>query len=169
MLQPYPEPLPLFLELGRVLIKRGEGRRNLAYDDLTGKTLRPGMQLRGQVTVGWGRNLTDKGLSDAECDLLLGYDLIDAHEAAVAFVGEETWSKLDPVRKAVLIDMGHNLGADRLGRFHAFRAAIQAQDWLAAEQSMKQSLWHRQVGGRALHLEHMMRTGEDRTWQARLV
>lgn len=156
----------LYRELGRALIRKGEGRRLFAYDDLTGQKLEPPVQLRGKVTVGWGRNLTDKGLSAVECDVLLGNDLDDAIAIAADYLGQDFWPQLDPVRQAVLIDMAHNLGARGLGGFVRLRRAILARDWDAAVLSMKESLWHRQVKGRAVYLEQMMADGQDRTYQA---
>lgn len=156
----------LYRELGRALIRKGEGRRLFAYDDLTGTKLQPAQQLRGKVTIGWGRNLTDKGLSAGECDQLLEHDLDDAVAAAAAFVGQEAWAALDHVRRAVLVDMAHNLGAVGLGHFVRLRRAVVDGDWDAAVLSMQQSLWHRQVKRRAVYLEQMMADGRDRTYEA---
>lgn len=67
---------------------------------------------------------------------------------------------IDPVRRAVVIDMLFNLGLPRLLKFKNTLAAIRAGDWEAAAKGMENSKWYGQVRLRAVELVRMMRTGE---------
>jgi len=67
---------------------------------------------------------------------------------------------LDPVRRAVFIDMLFNLGLSKFLLFKKFLAAVQREDWPEAKAQLIDSKWHRQVGNRALELEEMILTGE---------
>ena len=56
------------------LIEDHEGRRSHIYTDTVGK-----------LTIGVGRNLTDRGLSDDEIDYLLANDIKIAKRPSAAF------------------------------------------------------------------------------------
>jgi lysozyme len=68
--------------------------------------------------------------------------------------------ELDPVRRAVVIDMLFNLGLPRLLKFKHTLAAIRAGDWEAAARGMENSKWYGQTRTRAVELVRMMRTGK---------
>jgi lysozyme len=125
-----------------------EGRKAKLYQDTVGKW-----------TIGVGRNLSDRPLSNAAIDFLLDED-IESHtrELHVAL----PWVKqLDPTRQAVLIDMAFNLGVGGLLKFKRTLASIQRGDYDLASQEMLESLWARQVGQRAHTLSQMLRTGRN--------
>jgi len=67
---------------------------------------------------------------------------------------------LDPVRRAVVVDMLFNLGLPKLLKFKNTLAAIRQGDYERAARGMLNSKWARQVGRRAKELSEMMRTGE---------
>ena len=123
-----------------------EGRRSKLYKDTVGKW-----------TIGVGRNLSDKGLSEDEIDYLLSNDIRDALlDLDRKF---PWWRDLDPVRQLVLADMSFNLGINKLSGFVNTMRYIKAGDYKNASQGMLNSLWARQVKGRAVELAEMMRTG----------
>jgi lysozyme len=137
----------------KALLERHEGRRATAYRDTM-----------GVITIGVGRNLVHKGLSDAEIDMLLDHDLAEIRQALQQRVpGFET---LDDVRQAVLIDMAFNLGLQGLLGFKRTLLAVQRGDYQAAARGMLASKWALQVKGRATELAAMMRSGE---WPAGIV
>ena len=77
-----------------------EGVRLRAYVDTVGK-----------MTIGCGRNISDKGISFAEAMMLLDHDL---DEAITDLSGSFPWFlTLDAVRQRVLVDMRLNLGPSR--------------------------------------------------------
>jgi lysozyme len=67
---------------------------------------------------------------------------------------------LDPVRRAVMVDMLFNLGLPKLLKFKNTLAAIRQGDYERAARAMLNSKWARQVKSRAKQLSEMMRTGE---------
>lgn len=123
-----------------------EGKRNKPYKDTVGKT-----------TIGIGRNLDDKGLSDSEVLYLFRNDLQQhSKEVEQAF----PWvSGLDTARRAVLIDMCFNLGIGGLSKFTITLELIRNGEYEKAAVAMLQSKWATQVGNRAKRLSEMMRTG----------
>jgi len=66
---------------------------------------------------------------------------------------------LNPVRRAVLIDMLFNMGLIKVMKFKKFLASLEAEDYKRAAKEMKDSRWHTQVGKRAVKLEKMMEEG----------
>ncbi|WP_237575959.1 glycoside hydrolase family protein [Mycetohabitans sp. B8] len=126
-------------------LSRDEGRRLKPYLDTVGKT-----------TIGVGRNLTDVGIADSECDLLLENDVL----RSVTWLDRHLpwWRSLDAVRQRVIINMAFNLG-DKLLTFANTLAAMQRGDYAAAADGMLASKWATQVGTRAHRLASLMRTG----------
>lgn len=126
-------------------LSRDEGRKLKPYVDTVGKT-----------TIGVGRNLSDVGISDAECDALLQNDIA----RTVAWLDRNIawWRGLDPIRQRVVLNMAFNLGGNLL-TFVNTLAAMQRGDYGAAADGMLASKWATQVGARAQRLSQMMRTG----------
>ena len=124
-----------------------------------GLRLKPYTDTVGKLTIGVGRNLTDKGISRLEAFALLRHDINDVqHEVAEAL----SWSsRLSPVRQRVLLNMAFNLGTAGLLKFTNTLASIEAGDYESASKRMLQSRWARQVGRRAKRLAKMMATGTD--------
>lgn len=113
----------------------------------------------GVWTIGVGRNLQHRGLSEAEVDLLLDNDLKDHwNDLLIAFPWVE---RLDTVRQRALLDMGFNLGIPRLKTFKRTLASIERGDYETAAVEMLESKWAEQVGDRALRLAEMVRSGTD--------
>jgi len=112
----------------------------------------------GILTVGYGRNLIDNGISEPEARYLLVNDVTAAWSKLTAAV--PSFSELDPVRRAVLLDMAVNLGIRGLLKFKKMLAAIQDGNYELAAAEMVNSMWHGQVKTRAVRLETMMASGE---------
>jgi len=71
-----------------------------------------------------------------------------------------TWFKdLDEVRQSVLIDMSFNLGVKGLLKFTNTLDLIKNKKYTEASKAMLDSLWAKQVKGRAVKLATMMREG----------
>lgn len=130
----------------RETIIESEGKSNKPYLDSVGKT-----------TIGIGRNLDDKGLSDDEVEFLFQNDLNAASDAAFEmFVQFTTYSE---ARQHALIEMIFNLGKRGLMGFVKMRAAIRIQDWETAANEALDSKWARQVGQRAKRIATALREG----------
>lgn len=109
-------------------------------------------------TIGYGRNLDANGLSEDEALYLLANDLRKAQREVDA--GLPWFKDLDEVRKAVLIDMCFNLGWQGLSKFRFTLGLVEKREYGKASEAMLQSLWAKQVKGRARRLAEMMKTGE---------
>ena len=124
-----------------------------------GLRLKPYRDSVGKLTIGVGRNLDDTGLREGEAMFLCFCDVALVERALDARL--PWWRGLDPARRAVLIDMGFNLGVPGLLAFTDTLAAVKAGRFGDASQSMLRSRWAGQVGRRAATLSRMMRTGES--------
>ena len=135
----------------------------------------------GLDTIGIGRCLETKGLTNAECDYLnLGVyskqEVIDAlkergisQEEAdqllsndIDFFTEElfnalSWLKDEPeMVKIILINMAFNLGVNGLLQFHTTLGLIEAGNYTEAAKQMLNSKWAVQTGDRAIRLSNLL-------------
>ena len=129
------------------LLKRHEGFRSKPYTDTT-----------GHLSIAYGRNLSEVGISQQEGEFLLYNDLMRAHEDCLRNI--PVYQHLDEVRCAVLVDMCFNMGIHGLLQFVGTLQAISNGDYDIAAEHMLNSLWASQVGNRAVEDVTMMRTGE---------
>lgn len=129
------------------IIKRQEGKSLKAYHDT-----------RGVLTIGFGRNLDDVGISDAEAEYLLANDLARAAKDAAAVVGP-AFHGLKPARKRALESMAFQMGRQGLSGFARMLDAIRADDWPAAKREALDSDWAKQTPGRAREVAEMLLTG----------
>lgn len=111
----------------------------------------------GKLTIGVGRNLTDRGITQEESRFLLKND-IDIVLAECG--GLDYWDALDPARRMVVADMVFNLGLARFLKFKKTNAALLEGDYEKAAVEMEDSSWYRQVGRRAVKLQKIMRQGD---------
>lgn len=111
----------------------------------------------GKLTIGYGRNLDDVGLSPLEAEVLLDHDL---HAAELECRKAFPWfTSLTDARQGVVVEMVFNLGLAGFQGFKKAIAAIEAEDYGAAAGHMLASKWAKQVKGRALRLASVMRDG----------
>lgn len=122
-----------------------------------GLRLRPYLDTVGVLTIGYGRNLQANGIRAIEADFMLRNDVADVMSA----LNEKLpWLKsLTQDRQAVLINMAFNLGIDGLLKFRETLGAIERGDYELAAQRMLNTLWAKQVKGRAVELADRMRKG----------
>lgn len=128
-------------------LKEDEGFRDRPYVDTT-----------GNVTIGWGHNLTANGLPYDWYQELFEIGVERAGDDVVAWLGARAYLLSYP-RMAALMNMAFNLGLPRLRTFVKLRQAILDQDWDRAADEMLDSKWARQVGARAERLAEEMRRG----------
>ena len=123
-----------------------------------GLELKPYQCTADKLTIGVGRNIEDRGITEDEARYLLKND--------IKIVEDELLSKkpmvaeLDAVRQRVLVDMGFNLGIPTLLKFQNMWLAIEQEDFIQDSIEMMDSRWARQVGQRAHKLSEAMRIGE---------
>ena len=132
----------------------------------------------GIDTVGIGRNLEDRGITDGELSYINKtmddiYDNGLTEEEAyylcmndIAIVEKELLAnkpivnQLNDVRQMVLIDMAFNMGVPRLCKFKNMWGAIYDGNYEIASIEMMDSRWAKQVGSRAIKLSDAMKAGE---------
>ena len=111
----------------------------------------------GKLTIGYGRNLDDVGISEAEGAMLLNNDLTVAVDAVFDRL---PWHvHLNAARRAVLYAMAFNMGIGRLLTFRKMLAAAEVEAFASAAREMLDSKWAGQVGDRARRLAAQMETG----------
>jgi lysozyme len=130
-------------------LRRHEGFRERPYKDTKGK-----------LTIGYGRNLADNGVSREEAEIMLRHDVATAmNDARDIFPDFEEYAA---PRQVVLVSMLFNMGRPRFMGFENLIAAVQARDWSRAAMEMVRSRWFEQVGIRARELTEMMETGKTK-------
>lgn len=130
----------------RAHIRRWEGERLKPYLDTVGK-----------ITIGVGRNLSDRGISRDESDYLFRNDIADALDVCR---DAGYWADLDAVRRCCVLSMALNVGPGFMSGWPRFHAAMAVKDYTAAAFHLKDSLWFTQVGRRGPEIVDMMKMGE---------
>lgn len=125
------------------LIRRHEGVRLKPYQDSVGK-----------LTIGVGRNLTDRGLSVDEVNILFQNDMVIAGD--ILDIWCEAWRTFSPACCAALLSMAFNLGGPRLTGFKRMRAALMRRDFTEAAKEALDSKWAAQVPHRAREIAKMI-------------
>jgi len=125
----------------------------------SGPELFPYRDTVGKLTIGYGRNLDDRGITRTEAEQMLDTDMAEAIADASSL---PCWGSLSPVRKIILSDMVYNLGLTKLRKFKKLLVALEIQDYSLAAHEMKDSKWYRQTERRAKVLVQAMITG---IWQ----
>lgn len=129
----------------RADVMQAEGFRQFPYMDCCGKPWRScGCVNKGKLTVGYGRNLDDVGVSQLEAEVLLDHDLHTAEtNAGRAF---DWFATLNELRQRAITELVFNMG---LATFRGFRQtilAIKTGMFRAASERLLESRWTEQVG-----------------------
>ena len=107
-------------------LKRDEGFRAKVYADSIGK-----------ATIGYGRNLTDKGLEEWEAEYPLHNDIAEAIEHALRIFNDfDDWP---PAAQHVVIGMLVNLGPDHFRSFKHTIGYLKAHCWVSAASELLDS------------------------------
>ena len=124
-----------------------------------GLRLKPYRCTAGKLTIGIGRNLDDRGISQTEAYVLFENDIQNCEGQLLDEI-PEIYNGLDEVRKSVLLNMCYNLGIGGLLEFNNTLAFIATGDWERAANGMLASKWAKQIGRRAIELSELMRKGK---------
>lgn len=153
--------IPAGLTLAQALTARREGGiRNRAYLDSEGNwTVGIGCKGPGiDSTTSW----TDE---QAAAEFLRRYAMAEVQ--ARLDLGNQYWASLDPVRRAVLVDIAYqdgggnaSTGQGGLAGFHDMLEAIRRGDWARAEAECIDSRNERQTPARCNSNAKMLRTGQ---------
>jgi lysozyme len=129
------------------LLVQHEACRNFPYTDTT-----------GHLSIGVGRNLSDRGISTVEALLLLDDDILyfsSKLHSLVAF-----FDRLDENRQIVLVDMCFNLGINGFLAFKAMLNALERGDYEMASKEILASKAAEQCPDRYQRLAYIMKTDE---------
>jgi len=123
-------------------IKKQEGFSSLPYLDT-----------KNRLTIGYGRNIGDNGISVQEAEFLFNNDF----ERCKKELSEYQWYMIQPVIvQGALINMCFNLGIKRLLGFKKMIAALYIKDYAKAAKEALDSQWATQVGQRAKDIAVMI-------------
>lgn len=131
----------------KALLSVHESYRQFPYSDTT-----------GHLTVGIGRNLSDRGISVTEASYLLDDDIIYFYGKLSHLLN--FFNRLNENRQIALVDMAFNLGIQGILNFREMMLALESGDYERAADEMLKSRWADQTGERATCLANIMRTGE---------
>ena len=125
--------------------------------DHEGLELHPYEDSLGILTIGVGRNLEERGISEDEAFYLLGNDIEIIWDELIK--QHPIVEDLDDQRQMILLDMAFNMGVPRLGKFKKMWAAIKDGDMIEASKQALDSRWADQVGRRAERLAERLTSG----------
>lgn len=115
-----------------------------------GLRLKPYRCTSGKLTIGVGRNLEDKGITEQEAMIMLDADIqYFQFQLATKIKG---WKDIHITARLVLIDMAFNMGVAGLLKFKKTLRLIQEGKHNDAAIEMLDSRWANQVGKRATEL-----------------
>ena len=137
--------LDMQLKLKKLLIQH-EGCRSEPYSDT-----------KGNITIGIGRNLTDRGVLPSEIDFMYNNDALYFFEQLSA---DYKWfNYLDENRQIALVDFAF-CGMKTFAEFTSMIAALTIHDFDSAADELLNSVYAKQVGQRAIDLANIIRTGD---------
>lgn len=134
-------------------LRRDEGLRLTAYPDpLSGAD---------PWTIGYGHTGMEvhPGLTwtQAQADDALAADVARVVKALDAT--QAWWRQLDDLRQDCLVNMGFNLGVEKLGTFRQFLAFMKGGQFTLAAKDLASTPWARQTGARAQRIMSQIRSG----------
>lgn len=101
----------------------------------------------GYATIGYGRNLEQRGITKEEAEHLLANDIKQCIKELKGIMNK--FDDLPEKAQLVLIDMCYNLGLSKLLNFENMLDAIDAKDWEKASAELLDSRYAAQVKRRA--------------------
>ena len=119
----------------------------------------PYLDTEGILTIGYGRNLKDVGISPVEAEFLQRNSIRVAITEAKSFPWFDDLSEL---RRAVIVDMLYNIGLPRFKSFKKMILAVINKDYRRTALEMLDSKWAKQVGDRADKLAYVMVNDKER-------
>ena len=137
-----------------------EGFRQFPYMDCCGKPWRQCVCVKkGRLSIAYGRNLDDVGISKLEGEVLLDHDLYTAETNATnAF---DWFGACSELRQRAVTELVFNLGIVGFKGFRQTIAAIKAKQYAQAAVNLLDSLWAKQVGPtRSERIARYLRDGE---------
>ncbi|WP_320040782.1 glycoside hydrolase family protein [uncultured Desulfobacter sp.] len=127
-------------------------RKMLIEDE--GLRLKPYKCTAGKLTIGVGRNIEDKGISENEAVFLLGNDISECVDDLISLFNN--FLQMPENIQHVLINMRFQLGPRGFRGFRMMIKAAKSADWPEMIRQMKDSSWYVQTPNRANNLISMV-------------
>lgn len=113
----------------------------------------------GYLTIGWGRNIEQRGISKDEAELMFLNDYKNAQKDLLIIFQEKG---IDPTKVhndviMALTDMSFNLGYNRLSKFNKLFSELKKGSYEGVIREMKDSAWYKQVGKRSEKLVEIIK------------
>lgn len=124
-----------------------EGYKQFPYTDTT-----------GHLTIAIGRNLTDRGISAEEAQVLLEDDIDYFYKKLSSNL--PFFDELVDNRKIALINMCFNIGFQGFLKFKSMIIALEAKDYERAAHEISSSKYATQNIDRAIRIASIMLTGD---------
>jgi len=118
-------------------IKKHEGFRQFVYKCPAGK-----------LTIGYGRNLENRGITIEEAEYLIRNDISDLEKRLKEKI--DFWKDLSETRQTVLIDMAFNIGINGLLKFKNMLEFSRQGEFSKAAIEILKSEYAKQVKNRAI-------------------
>ena len=109
-----------------------------------GLVLKPYKCPVGKLTIGYGHNLQDNGLSKSACEYILIEDIEEAKRNLYAIFTKDFFNTLKDQQKIALIDMMFNLGLSKFLTFKKFILAVKNKDFIKASAEIVNSKAYQQ-------------------------
>lgn len=119
-----------------------------------GLSLKPYKDTKGLLTIGYGRNLDGKGITQLEAEFMLLHDIneiAEFYDKAIPW-----WRDLAPKAQRVLIDMGM-MGPNKVLGFNNMLGYLRAGHYDMAASEILHSKYAKDVGSRATDLFNQMK------------
>ena len=123
-----------------------KAKKMLLVDE--GLRLKPYRCTAGKLSIGYGHNLDDVGISQRVADIMLDED-VQVAEKVCKRIFPELFDRWGENRRLGWINLAFNLGYSRLMQFRNTVRAARIEDWIEVEKGLRGSLWFKQVGKRA--------------------
>ena len=137
-------------------------REKELYDQIKedeGFELKPYYDKYNKLTIGYGRNLSDNGISACEAEFMLHNDVENAKKDLLSVIS--TAGDLSKNRYNALVNLMFNLGKTRFLSFKKMIKAVQEEDFDKAAYELFDSKWRREDVGkpRSNRLIKMLKEG----------
>jgi len=113
-----------------------------------------------RLKIGYGRNIEERGISQAEAETLLQNDILES-EADLKIIFGHVWDYLAPARKLALADLRFILGPACFRSHAEFIDMIKKQQFNAAAADLRKGIWppgDESVDDRRKSLMHLLLT-----------
>jgi lysozyme len=108
-----------------------------------------------KLTIGYGRNLEDKGLTTFEANLLLNNDIQEIYTQLKQQL--PYFKDLKYIAQEILIEMAFQIGVSGLLKFKKTLHYLENKDYKNASIEMLNSKWAKQTPQRAKKLSNLMK------------